>query len=83
MDGKLLNSKNKLSTPGSGTTVYIDYSPSKKVLEVEFAGGNIYHYFPVEPRIWEEYREIVESGGSSGVYVNTKIKPRYEYLQIR
>jgi hypothetical protein len=39
-----LNIKNKLSTPESKATVYINYSEEKKILEVEFKGGKLYHY---------------------------------------
>ena len=83
MANELLNTRSKILTPSSGTTVYIDYSARKKILEVEFVNGQIYHYHEVESVVWEEYQIIIKSGGSSGIYVNTKIKPRYKYLRIR
>ena len=83
MDSSLLDTRNKILTPGSGTTAYIDYSEKNKILEVEFDGGHVYHYLAVEPERWEEYKEILKSGASSGIYVNTKIKPRYKYRRIR
>jgi hypothetical protein len=77
-----LNTKNKTFTPSSGTTVYVDYSAKEKTLEVEFDGGKVYHYYKVAPSIWKEYRKVIEEGQSSGVYVNTKIKPFYDYREV-
>jgi len=82
MDGKELHSKNKLYTPKSGTTIYIDYSEKRKILEVEFTAG-LYHYLKVEPLVWEEYKELILSGGSSGEFVNQKIKFKYAFRKIR
>lgn len=82
MENKRFNSTKKLETPNSETTVYIDYSLKHKVLEVEFSGGNVYHYFEVEPGIWEQYQNTILEGGSSGEFVNKQIKPYYSYKQI-
>lgn len=82
MKSKRFNSANKLYTPASQSTNYIDYSVKHKKLEVEFTGGKAYHYFDVEPHIWEEYKSTVLSGGSSGEYVNFTIKPNYRYEEI-
>jgi hypothetical protein len=81
MAAKRLSRKNRLLTPGSETTVAINYSEASRTLEVEFKGG-VYHYLNVEPEVWEEYRSIVESGGSSGRFVNFQIKPFYETVQV-
>ena len=77
-----LGGSNLISTPDSGTTVYINYSNALNILEVEFAGGRVYHYKNVEPEIWEEYKSEIESGGSSGTFINTRIKPFYEAKEI-
>jgi len=82
MKSKRLNTNNKLYTPKSGTTVHIDYSDKMRVLEVEFLAGKVYHYKKVEPEVWEEYKEIVNSGQSSGVYINLNIKPNYNYEEV-
>ena len=79
---KRLNSVNKLYTPKSGTTVYADYIPERRVLEIEYKNGKIYRYYDVEPEIWEEYKETIQSGRSSGVYVNFNIKPHYEFEEV-
>jgi hypothetical protein len=82
MKKKRLDKKTAIETPASGTTVLINYSTSRSILEVEFRGGRVYHYKKVERPKWEEYETIVLSGGSSGIFVNTKIKPFYEAEEI-
>ena len=82
MKSKKLNTSNKLLTPQSGTTVYIDYLEDKKVLEVGFTATKSYHYFGVEPEVWLEYKDMVLSGGSSGEFVNKRIKPYFDYKEI-
>lgn len=81
MAAKRLSRKNRLLTPGSDTTVAINYSEESRTLEVEYKGG-VYHYLDVEQEVWEEYKSIVESGGSSGRFVNFRIKPVYEAVQV-
>lgn len=83
MDSRKFNSKNKIFTPTSGTTAYIDYSAQQKTLEVEFLGGKTYRYFNVKPETWEAYKKIITSGGSSGRFVNFEIKPNYRFEEIK
>ena len=77
-----LSKKNALYTPRSSATNMINYSKSSRTLEVEYKDGDVYHYFEVEPEKWEEYRDCVLKGGSSGIFVNTEIKKHYEEMQI-
>ena len=79
---KWLSEINKIYTSRSGTTKFINYSYTLHVLEVKFEGGKIYHYRDVDPILWEEYKSIVQSGGSSGVFINTRIKPFYDAEEI-
>ncbi|WP_423148063.1 KTSC domain-containing protein [Rubrolithibacter danxiaensis] len=79
---KRLSEENAIYTPGSGTTVMINYSFKKRILEVEFTGGKTYHYLNVEPDVWKSYKSEVESGESSGQFVNFRIKPFYEFVLI-
>lgn len=79
---KRLTNRNFVRTPGSETTVSLNYSPVSEVLEVEFTGGKVYHYFHVKPEVWEDYKTIVRYGGSSGAFVNERIKPYYELSRI-
>ena len=82
MSNRRLDNKNIVLTPTSETTVMINYSHPLQILEVEFTGGRVYHYLNVDLSTWEEYKSIVESGGSSGIFVNTKIKPYYDAVEI-
>ena len=81
-NSRLGNKKNKIFTPGSETTVLINYSDTLHILEVEFTGGRVYHYLDVDLSTWEEYKSIVQSGGSSGTFVNKKIKSFYDAVEI-
>ena len=83
MKQKLLSRKNAIYTSrSSNTTVMINYDDKKEILEIEFTGGHIYHYLKVEPQVWEEYRMLIKNGGSSGKFINTRIKPFYKYKEI-
>jgi len=77
MKRRRLYTSNALETPDSATTSKIDYSAKRRILEVEYSNGKIYHYHHVEPEIWDLYRKTVLSGGSSGQFVNYVIKPKY------
>jgi hypothetical protein len=79
---KRLTNKNRIATPGSETTIAVNYSPSSHVLEVVFTGGQTYHYLKVEPEVWEEYKSILVKGGSSGTFVNKRIKPFYDDVKL-
>ncbi|WP_350340371.1 KTSC domain-containing protein [Paraflavitalea speifideaquila] len=50
--------------------------------EVEFTGGKVYHYLHVKPEVWEDYKTLIRLGGSSGGYVNTRIKPFYDGIRL-
>jgi len=60
----------------------VNYSPIGRVLEVQFTGGEVYHYLHVEPETWEDYRAEILSGGSSGAFVNKRIKPFYDDVKL-
>ena len=79
---KRLSHKNAIYTTQSDTTVLINYSKELKILEVEFIGGRVYHYFDVPLPKWNKYKTVIESGGSSGEFVNQQIKPFYKAREI-
>jgi len=74
--------KNYISTPGSGTTNFLKYYPERKILEIGFRSDEVYQYLKVPSSVWEEYREKVLSGDSSGVFFNKRIKDKYEFRKI-
>jgi hypothetical protein len=78
---KRLSWRNRIGTPESDTTIFINYDNEKNTLEVGFADG-VYHYFNVPQDVWEEYKAFVESGGSSGKFVNLIVKPFFKYQKL-
>ena len=83
MKRKRLSRKNAVyTTRSSDTTVMVNYAAKEKVLEVEFTGGRVYHYFKVGQQLWEEYQALIKAGGSSGNFVNKRIKPFFTYEEI-
>jgi hypothetical protein len=79
---KRLSRKNAIYTPRSQTTRMINYEDADHVLEVEFINDGVYQYLKVPPSVWKEYKSVVLSEGSSGGFLNTKIKPFYEPKKI-
>jgi hypothetical protein len=59
----------------SEAIVSVGYDVDSQTLEVEFRSGYVYQYFDVPP---PEFIRLVNAQ-SIGAYVNTRIKPRYEY----
>jgi hypothetical protein len=82
MRRKRLGKKNAICTPTSGTTVMVNYEETDHILEVEFIGGRTYHYIKVPPPVWKEYKNVINSGESSGIFVNSKIKPYYNFYEV-
>lgn len=74
--------KDSLNTPASEATIRVNYSAPRHILEVEFKGGKVYEYLQVELQVWEEYKTIIQTGGSSGFFVNKRIKPYYKAREI-
>lgn len=83
MKHKRLSRKNAIYTSRSSeTTVLVNYDATEKILEVEFTGGRVYHYLNVSPKLWQEYKDILQASGSSGKFVNTQIKPFHKYAEV-
>jgi hypothetical protein len=78
----LLNNKNAVYTAQSGTTRRVNYDRKKQVLEVQFIEGDIYHYHHVPEKVWEDFLSVINSGGSSGTFVNKVIKPFYKFEKV-
>lgn len=80
---KRLNKNTAVFTPDSKTTELINYSATFKILEVAFKDNKeVYHYFNVPLKLWNEYKAIVKKGESSGRFVNKKIKPFYKFIKL-
>lgn len=79
---KRLPRKNVVYTPHSVTTQSINYDANHQLLEVAFTSGEIYQYLHVPVIVWEQYKQVIQSGNSSGTFLNTRIKPIYTYVKI-
>jgi len=56
----------------------VGYSPSSRTLEVEFVSGSVYQYFDVPQ---PTYAGLL-AASSIGNFVNTQIKPYYEFAEV-
>ena len=57
----------------------VDYDPDNRILELEYAGGNVYQYYEVPEGIHID----LMCADSKGRFVNFRIKPYYSYKKIR
>jgi hypothetical protein len=79
---KRLSRKHAVYTPRSGTTVMVNYDAGRHILEVQFVEGDVYHYLHVPVKVWNELETVIKTGGSSGTFINKRIKPNFEYKKI-
>jgi hypothetical protein len=63
----------------SGTFNSVGYDPVLLILELEFKVGAVYQYFNVSEDVYRDFK----SAPSLGQYFNLKIKPHYQYQQIK
>lgn len=57
----------------------IGYDNNQKVLEVEFADGNVYQYNRVPPL---RFASLIRAR-SKGYYLAKKIKPRFDFRKVK
>ena len=55
------------------------YSPTQRVLELEFTSGAVYQYLEVPASI---YRRLIEAA-SKGTYFNHEIRDDYQAVRVR
>lgn len=63
----------------SSSLVSAGYDPAKQLLEVEFRNGGVYQYLDVDDHEYDDF----QGAESKGRYLNTEIKPRHRYRQLR
>ena len=54
------------------------YDDMKQILAVKFHNGLMYHYLNVPQYVYNEFL----NSPSLGTYINTHIKPQYEFVKI-
>lgn len=60
----------------------INYDKRKHILEATFNNDRIYHYTNVPHKIWKQFLEIIDDGESAGAFINQRIKPFYECVEV-
>jgi KTSC domain len=62
----------------STSVVSVGYDPVALVLEIEFHNGHVYRYLNVPAAA----HRLLLRAPSIGEFVNTVIKPRFEFVQV-
>jgi hypothetical protein len=65
----------KRSPVKSSAITSVGYNADKKILEIEYISGEVYDYFNVPQRIFNEFMQAE----SKGTFANTQIKDRYKF----
>jgi len=58
----------------------IGYNPQSRILEVEFTSGDIYQYFDIPERLYEELMRATSHGGFLDENI---VKFNYRYQKIK
>lgn len=66
----------------SSNVASMAYDSKSRILEVEFKGGEIYHYFDAPVSVWTELRRRQRTGESIGKYLNSHVKGIYQFKKI-
>lgn len=75
--GFRLQSKN-FRTVTSEAVDSIDYNPKAKIIEIEFKGGDVYHYLDAKNAEWKKMLGFVQKKKGLGAYVNQLFKEPYK-----
>lgn len=62
----------------SSTLLSAGYDSGRHILELQFVSGDVYRYFEVPGKVFEELLEAI----SHGQYFNYSIKDRYRFKKI-
>ena len=61
----------------------VNYSEDDCILEAKFTNDRTYLYKSVPKKIWQELLTVIHADLSAGAFFNRKIKPFYDFVQIR
>lgn len=81
--GDVQTMSKSLFTTKSSTIHRVEYLEQKKILEIEFRSGNVYHYYNFPSRLWKVFQLYIECGGSAGSFFNEYIKNEFNSEKIR
>lgn len=54
------------------------YYPEKKILEIRYHSGKVYHYLDVPEKVFKEMRSTMVKG----IWFNRNIKGKYHYKEM-
>lgn len=75
---KKRNDKMERQNVSSSNISSIGYDDVQQILEVEFHGGRVYHYYDVPMYVYEELMDA----SSHGTYLSANVKGNYQYDQV-
>jgi len=62
----------------SEAVLSVGYDVQRRMLQIEYSGGNVYNYFDVPPYIYEDLMKAT----SIGTFCNQHIRNEYDYELI-
>jgi hypothetical protein len=62
----------------SRAIVNVDYDPERKIIEVQFTTGQIYHYENARAEQWSRILSLIPRKKGLGGYINTEFKRYFE-----
>lgn len=60
----------------------INYAGRKQILEATFNNERTYQYLHVPEKAWMEFLTAIQAGESAGAFINQKIKPFYDCVEL-
>ena len=60
----------------------VNYSEDDVILEAKFDDDHTYWYKSVPRRIWQEFLTVIHADLSAAAFLNKKIKPFYDCIEI-
>lgn len=60
----------------------INYDESQNILEATFTNERTYRYMNVPENVWIEFLTVISSGDSAGEFINLRIKPFYNCIEV-
>jgi hypothetical protein len=56
----------------------VDYDAKKKIIEIEFTTGQVYHYENALPEQWRKIYSLIPKQKGLGGYINTEFKSYFQ-----
>ena len=55
------------------------YDAERRCLQIQYVSGNVYEYFDVPEKVYEEMKK----SGSKGAFLNKEIKGKYAFSRVK